>query len=173
MLTKSIDMELSFKVTRDARAAGLTTDEKAIADLTMMGWDLKDAYLVVSKPSPTMPDSFALTQIEALKVRHEFIDYIGDQETKRLKDAKRLGGGVQIEDEVEVPLKDKEDVLKELLRLAARAKGKEKSDILCKYADLMQMKKDEVKEEDKTVHTYLPLKCYDCSLYIANKKKNV
>ena len=49
---------------------------------------------------------------------------------------------------------------------------KQKTEILMKLADLQQMKKDPVDEtEDNTVHYYLPLTCYKCSLYIANKRK--
>lgn len=38
-------------------------------------------------------------------------------------------------------------------------------------ADITQIKKDEIKEEDTTVHFYLPLSCNNCSLYLAAKKK--
>lgn len=41
-----------------------------------------------------------------------------------------------------------------------------------KIADLQQMKKDEnTEEEEETVHYYLPLQCYRCSLFIADRAK--
>ena len=40
-----------------------------------------------------------------------------------------------------------------------------------KIADLQQMKKDENTEEEETVHYYLPLQCYRCSLFIADRAK--
>lgn len=42
---------------------------------------------------------------------------------------------------------------------------------IAKYADLQQMKKDEVQEEDRTVHYYLPLSCRNCELYQKHKRK--
>ena len=37
--------------------------------------------------------------------------------------------------------------------------------------NLQQMKKDENTEEEETVHYYLPLQCYRCSLFIADRAK--
>ena len=46
-----------------------------------------------------------------------------------------------------------------------------RADVLMKIADLQQMKKDENTEEEETVHYYLPLQCYRCSLFIADRAK--
>jgi hypothetical protein len=40
-----------------------------------------------------------------------------------------------------------------------------------KIADLQQMKKDEIADEENKVHFYLPLTCHQCQLYLKNKKK--
>ena len=60
----------------------------------------------------------------------------------------------------------KEDVVAELNQLATSVKEpKLKAEILLKLADLQQMKKEEVKEDEHTVHYYLPLSCNKCELY--------
>jgi hypothetical protein len=68
--------------------------------------------------------------------------------------------------EIEDTLPDKEQIAKELraIALALPAASKERAEILVKYSDLLQMKKDEVKEED-TTHYYLPQTCDKCALY--------
>ena len=49
---------------------------------------------------------------------------------------------------------------------------KQKTEILMKLADLQQMKKDKTQdEEDNTIHFYIPINCYQCPLFLANKKK--
>ena len=64
--------------------------------------------------------------------------------------------------------KDKPGINK-LIRSYLR--GKDRADVLMKIADLQQMKKDENTEEEETVHYYLPLQCYRCSLFIADRAK--
>ena len=67
----------------------------------------------------------------------------------------------------------KEEVLQEALQsaLSLPVNDKTRVEILMKYADLAQMKREEIKEEDSTIHYYLPLTCNNCSLYLASKKK--
>jgi hypothetical protein len=68
----------------------------------------------------------------------------------------------------------KEETLKGLIIAKSRMKvgSKEWLDTTKLIADLQQMKKEVVEEEDTTVHYYLPLTCNKCSLYLTNKRKN-
>ena len=50
----------------------------------------------------------------------------------------------------------KEGIIAELASLVDVAAGKEKAEILCKIADLKQMKKENDEKICKTVHFYLP-----------------
>ena len=52
----------------------------------------------------------------------------------------------------------KEGILSELASLVDVSSGKEKAEILCKIADLKQMKKENDEKADKTVHFYLPVR---------------
>ena len=65
----------------------------------------------------------------------------------------------------------KTSVLSGLETKLALLRGKDRADVLMKIADLQQMKKDENTEEEETVHYYLPLQCYRCSLFIADRAK--
>lgn len=52
----------------------------------------------------------------------------------------------------------KEGIINELAALVDVAAGKEKAEILCKIADLKQMKKENDEKAHKTVHFYLPVR---------------
>lgn len=52
----------------------------------------------------------------------------------------------------------KEGIISELAALVDVAEGKEKAEILCKIADLKQMKKENDEKICKTVHFYLPIR---------------
>lgn len=64
----------------------------------------------------------------------------------------------------------KDDIISELNTLASATKDiKQRTEILMKIADLQRMKQEEHKDEEKTVHFYLPQTCHSCSLYIEKK----
>lgn len=62
--------------------------------------------------------------------------------------------------------RSKDDILTELNNLADNTNDpKLKAEILMKVADLEGMKKQEIKQEDKLIRYYLPLRCSNCELY--------
>ena len=69
-----------------------------------------------------------------------------------------------------------EGPLKDLLIAKSKMRfgSKEWLDATKLIADLQQMKKEIVEDEDTTIHYYLPLNCRNCELYIkANSKNNI
>ena len=52
----------------------------------------------------------------------------------------------------------KEGIISELASIVDAVNGKEKAEILCKIADLKQMKKENDEKSCKTVHFYLPIR---------------
>lgn len=71
----------------------------------------------------------------------------------------------------ELQNRSKEDILSELNKLATLTNDtKLKAEILMKVADLEGMKKQEIKQEEKLIHYYLPLRCSKCELYIRAKE---
>lgn len=110
----------------------------------------------------------------------DFMDYL----TSASRKIKRRQKESEKEDDILVDGISEEDIASELSKenqlrklIAARKKydGKEGCkgwiDLTKMIADITQIKKDEIKEEDATVHFYLPLSCNNCSLYLAAKKK--
>lgn len=68
--------------------------------------------------------------------------------------------------------RSKADTIRELNRLATLTTDtKLKAEILLKLSDLEGWKKSDPKEEQETIHYYLPLRCNVCSLYKAAKEK--
>ena len=66
--------------------------------------------------------------------------------------------------------KEKDFIIKQFVKALNGLKGKDMADVLSKIADLQQMKKEEMKNEEERVHFYLPLPyCKDCP----NKKNLV
>lgn len=102
--------------------------------------------------------------------------WLRDPDVKEYVDGKRAVVADKVEKKFSMPeqnaYREKEDIVRELNILADLTKDpKQKTEILMRLADLQQMKKSSIDElEDNTVHYYLPLSCYQCSLYIANKK---
>lgn len=103
-----------------------------------------------------------------------FVGYMNSRTDQLKKEEKARIKEVQdkfTSDNDEIRYRNKEEVLNALAATVVDLKGKEKADVLMKIADLQQMKKDEIVEEEKKVHFYLPLTCHQCQLYLKNKKK--
>lgn len=155
---------------------GLDAKERALADLTLMGWKEQDAYVLLYGPGAAYSDDWHKNKMKEIIDREVYAKYIMKTKKKADKEASEaVDNAIQKEYEnIEAARQmSKEDVMSELVRIAFNmpANDPKRADILMKYADLTQMKKDEVDKNEKTVHTYLPLTCKDCPLYIKHKRK--
>lgn len=155
---------------------GLDARERAMADLTLMGWKGQDAYVLIYGPGAAYSDEWHKQKMKEIVDREVFANYIMKAKKKADKEAsKAVDNAIQEEfDSIDAARQmSKEDVMSELVRIAFKmpANDPKRADILMKYADLTQMKKDEVDKEEKTVHTYLPLTCKDCPLYVKHKRR--
>jgi len=165
----------------ECRKAGISIKEKAFADLLALGWKDKDAYLISGLYNPVYNLEINKQNMNALlSADKDFMDYL----TSASRKIKRRQKESEKEDDISVDSISEEDIASELSKenqlrklIAARKKydGKEGCkewiDLTKMIADITQIKKDEIKEEDTTVHFYLPLSCNNCSLYLAAKKK--
>lgn len=104
----------------------------------------------------------------------DFAKYMEVSGRKKERREMREENDDDISMEEALSMSTKEETLKDLIIAKSKMKrgSKEWLDTTKLIADLQQMKKDIVEEEDTTVHYYLPLTCNRCSLYLANKKKN-
>ena len=165
-------IEYSRKLNTEAKKAKISIVEKAMADLMALGWKETDAYIVTGQLKPVLSDQYNNDQLMKTVTDTAFAKYL-----KLRSAAVKRGTETETASEGEPPeetrLLTKEDVLQQMLKTAFTLHKTEpkRVEILAKYADLQQMKKDEVQEEDRTVHYYLPLSCRNCELYQKHKRK--
>lgn len=164
-----MDYTKSFKT--ECRRAAIDVKEKIMADLMLMGWRDTNAYVAAYGYNINYTDEYNRQQIEQIVSSPQFTKYM--ERTRRK--ARRQAENVEEEEEEDFDINSvsKEETLKDLYMAKKKATrgSKEWLDINKQIIEVTQMKKDEVKDEDNTVHYYLPLSCYHCSLYLQNKKK--
>jgi hypothetical protein len=168
-------LDYSRKFKTECSKAKLDPQVRAMAELMVQGWTPQDAYIAVGFNKPALSDEYNKSQIEKYITDTDFNVYM----ESRRKSIKRgilkqyTSESEEEEEEVKVKLMTKEEILQQALQsaLSLPVNDKNRVEILMKYADLAQMKKEEIQEEDSTIHYYLPLTCNNCSLYLANKKK--
>jgi hypothetical protein len=164
----------SSTLTRDCKKRKISVREKAFADLLMMGWMESDAYIVSGLFNEVYSLEVNMRNMKQLINENPFFigymnartDQLNKEEKARIKEVQEQFSTTTDE----VRYRNKDEVLNALAATVVDLKGKEKADVLMKIADLQQMKKDEVVEEEKRVHFYLPLTCHQCQLYLKSKK---
>ena len=157
-------MLYSKRIERQAKKEKLTVDEKAMADLMQLGYSDADAYLITHQEKKLYPDEHVRKQIQVIVTSIEYIRYIEKQSRIEKRSSVSVAGDIESDDDFVLP--SKEELAKEMYRVARKlpANSKERADVMMKFADLQQMKKESVEEED-VIHYYLPLTCNKCELY--------
>ena len=168
-------LTVSRKLQTECKKANLDIQERAMADLMVLGWTAQDAFIAVGFNKPMLSDEYNKQQLEILTTDAAFQKYL-DARSKALKKGILKQYSDESEDDGEkekLKLMSKEDILQEALQsaLSLPVTDKNRVEILMKYADLAQLKKESLDEEDTTIHYYLPLSCKQCSLYQAHKLK--
>ena len=167
-------LDYSRKFKTECSKAKLDPQVRAMAELMVQGWTPQDAFIAVGFYKPALSDEYNKSQIEKYITDTDFNVYM-EARRKAIKRGILKTSVSQEEDEeqINIPLLDKESVLKEMIKSAMSLPVNDvnRINILQKYSELQQMKKDEVKEEETFIHYYLPLTCNNCSLYMASKAK--
>lgn len=160
-----MDYTRSFKT--ETKKEKLDIQERAMADLMNSGWKEQDAYVMCFGSGPAYSDDWHKKRIRSIVDREVFAKYCSKASAK--KDA---AIDEELKNDEDVKLMSKEEVMTELLVIAKRMSPTDprRADIMMKYADLNQMKKETTESDDRTVHTYLPLTCKNCPLYIKAKE---
>lgn len=152
--------------------------EKAFADLLSMGWKDKDAYMASGLYNHAYSIEVNDKEMNKLLMEDDlFMKYvkltgIRLKKTSKKEQEEENNEDTLTEEDLSNAIK-KENQLYELI-LAKRkyeSGSKEWLEISKMIADITQAKKDEIKEEEKTIHYYLPITCYMCNLYIESKEK--
>lgn len=167
-------LDYSRKFKTECSKAKLDPQVRAMAELMVQGWTPQDAFIAVGFNKPALSDEYNKSQIEKYITDPDFNTYM-ESRRKAIKRGilKQYDPEAEEDESAKVKLLTKEEVLQEALRsaLSLPVNDKNRVEILMKYSDLAQMKKEEIKEEDTLIHYYLPLTCNNCSLYMASKKK--
>jgi hypothetical protein len=169
-------LDYSRKFKTECNKAKLDPQVRAMAELMVQGWTPQDAFIGVGLNKPALSDEYNKSQIEKYITDTDFNAYM-ESRRKAIKRGilKQYAPDNEEESEDNIPIKllSKEEVLQEALKTAMLlpVNDPKRVDVLMRFADLAQMKKEEIKEEDSTIHYYLPLTCNNCSLYLASKKK--
>ena len=167
-------MDYSKSIKTEIKKAKISIEEKIFADLMLAGWKDNDAYIAAFGYNINLSDSYIKPQMRTTINNPDFAKYMGATSKKKEKKEINLENSDDITLEEALSLATKEETLKGLIIAKSKMKAgsKEWLDATKLIADLQQMKKDIVEEEDTTVHYYLPLTCNRCSLSLTNKKKN-
>lgn len=166
-------MDFSSKLTRAAKKANLSIEELAMSELMALGWGQIDAYILayhkgLSKSEDELRDTTgSITGNPAFRKHMEEVNVKMKEEN--LAASKRMTG----EDDVFMEQSSKEYTLRQLVsaREAFRPGSSDWLKINQQIIDVTQMKKDEIKEEDNTIHYFLPLRCYRCELFLKESEK--
>jgi hypothetical protein len=175
-------MVYSKRVTDLQQIYQLTPDDVFFCMLVASGASRGEAYATIFRPRSTKIETaqrgaaqLAKDKPGINKLIRSFEDnraaFIPDNDRTKSKKKKK---NTETEEENAgnvVQYRDKDAVLSGLEQTLPDLRGKDRADVLMKIADLQQMKKDENTEEEETVHYYLPLQCYRCNLFIADRAK--
>ncbi len=168
-------LDYSRKFKTECSKAKLDPQVRAMAELMVQGWTPQDAFIAVGFYKPALSDEYNKSQIEKYITDTDFNVYM-ESRRKAIKRGilKQYEPDAEEDSErTQVKLLSKEEVLQEALQTAMLLPKNDpkRVDVLMRFADLAQMKREEIKEEDLTIHYYLPLTCNNCSLYLAAKAK--
>lgn len=182
----AISLEDKFKYSRiinqECRKLKLSIQEKAFADLIALGWKDTDAFVFTGIYNPVYSAEANMKELNRYIMDDvEFKEYLSSQmrKTGRLEkmakkeERKKEATVKEISDEDIAAELSKDNQLRELISAKEMyATGsKEWLDIKKMIADITQVKKDDLKDEETTIHYYLPLTCDNCSYYLEHKKK--
>lgn len=151
----------------------LDPKHRAIADLMLVGWNVTDAYLALGMYNATFSDEHHKIQMAQITDNADFAIYMQKKERALKQGYKGVPDSVKSDEEAssDCQYRTKDEVLNGLIAELPNLRGKDKADVLMKIADLQQMKKEEIVEEDNTVHFYVPVTCHMCDLYSKEKMR--
>lgn len=161
-------MDYSRSIKSAVKKAKITIQDKIFADLMLSGWKDQDAFIAAFGYNINYSEEYVKTQMRNMLSNPELAKYMSVQGMKNEMKSKDTE---DMSDEEVLSKATKEETLKDLLIAKSKMRfgSKEWLDATKLIADLQQMKKDVVEEEDTTVHYYLPLNCRNCELYIKSQ----
>lgn len=173
-----MEAEVSQKTAKLAKQFKMTAEEMAFADLLAVGWEPEDAWAVAIRKGVTWAKSArkeAIAQLQNSPAVIERIDFTKAVLKKSQIEAVKNTNKTERQTIIDAAL-SKEQMLFDLQEaLMGMARGsKEWLDTKKLIIDVTRMKQDEVKDENNTIHYYLPVNypvsCEYCLRNTNNKK---
>lgn len=166
-------MLYSSKAQRTSKRFSISVETMAMADLMAVGWDAADAYLVAFHKGFSKSEEEVTAAAEKVCQRPEFKKRMEEVNAKTKEDNAEASKKSTKEEDAFMEQSSKEYTLRQLI--AARESQALGSPDWLKVnqqiIEVTQMKKDEIKEEDTTIHYFLPVRCYQCSLFMKENEK--
>lgn len=174
-----MEIELSAKTKKMARAAQLSCEQLAFADLCAIGWEPADAFILAFRKGGTWMkkalDAEVTKMLNAENVKAR-MDEVRKVLTERQKEAIKQTKKKERNAIVDIAM-SKEQMLYDLqTAVAGMTPGsKEWLDTKKLIVDVTRMKQDEVAKDDSTIHYFLPVQyptgCQDCLYSRCNECK--
>lgn len=166
-----IDYTRKFKT--ECSKAKLDPQVRAMAELMLQGWTAQDSFVVLGFNKPHLTDDYNKQQMDKIITDSDFCKYIETRQRSMRRSASKQVEVEETEDSVPVKLLSKEEVLQEALQTAMLLPKNDpkRVDVLMRFADLAQYKRESIDTENNTIHYYLPLTCNNCSLYLNKDNK--
>lgn len=170
-------MDFQQKIKKQSTRLSLTPKEMAFATLTLNGWTAVDAAVVLDIPPKNASMTLVRARIKDItdKTGYNILvnelkeggyaNFSANNETEDTKTETTKDNKESEKVKYKGKLRDKEDVLDAMVKVANDLEGLEKIKALKEIAELQQMKKEQNNEKEKLVHFFLPLSCSYCSLY--------
>jgi len=128
------------------------------AMLMAMGLSATEAYIAIFRPLTSGSATLANKHLRENPQINSLITYLKTEKTTAENNVLTEDVSMLVES-----YKDKDFIIAELIKSLNGLTGKDRADVLNRIADLQQMKKEEIKNEEERVHFYLPLPiCKDC-----------
>lgn len=153
--------DYSKDLKRQLRKAGITPPQKAFADLLILGWDEMDAYIASTLYNPAYSLAANVQDMTNLRSSPPFTAYYSDRVARLNREADQAIENAQqiVAADPQADFRSKDYIIDQLAATMTQLRGKDRADVLMKIADLQRMKNEEVKEQEKLVHFFLPIAC--------------
>lgn len=158
-------MKYSKSLETELKSYGFDVKEYAYGTLVSCGWNKYDAYMVCWGESITVSKEWVQQSVAKLEENRKLAHYISTRKQEAKSEREEEANLIQS--------LSKEETLKALARARAMCEvgTKEWLDINKQIIDVTQMKKDEIKDEDNTVHFYLPISDNELQAIIEHEVK--
>ena len=156
-----MELEVSQKTARLCKSLKLSPEEMAFADLCATGWEPQDAFIVAFHKGSTWVKRALKDEVEKLLASESVKNRMDETRSvlsKRQKEAIVNTAKKDVSDIVSSAM-SKEQMLYDLqtAKTGKEVGSKEWIEINKMIVDVTRMKQDEVKDENQTIHYYLPI----------------